>query len=114
MYCRNCAAEIDENVKYCPYCGAPVNPEPVVGTKSKIAAGLLGIFLGGLGIHKFYLGYKKEGLIMLAISLVGGILTLGIAASVIGIIGIVEGIIYLVQEDDVFDRIYVQNRKGWF
>ena len=39
--------------------------------KSKLVAGLLGIFLGGFGVHKFYLGYTKEGIIMLAVWLVG-------------------------------------------
>ena len=79
-------------------------------SKDKLAAGLLGIFLGSLGIHKFYLGYKKEGIIMLVVSLV----TCGIGASVMGIIGLVEGIIYLTKSDEEFQDIYVQGYKGWF
>ena len=114
MYCKNCGTEIDENVKVCPNCGTPVEGQRIVGSKSKIAAGLLGIFLGGIGIHKFYLGYKKEGVIMILISIIAGILTLGIAASVMGVIGIIEGIIYLVQDDEAFEQIYVRNHKGWF
>ncbi|MBQ4523178.1 MAG: TM2 domain-containing protein [Lachnospiraceae bacterium] len=78
--------------------------------KSKIAAGLLGIFLGSLGIHKFYLGYKKEGLIMLLVSL----LTCGFGASVMGIIGLIEGIMYLTKSDEDFENTYVMQQKTWF
>ena len=78
--------------------------------KSKIAAGLLAIFLGSLGIHKFYLGYKKEGIIMLLVSL----LTCGFGASVMGIIALIEGIMYLTKSDEEFVDIYVNGEKGWF
>lgn len=79
-----------------------------------MAAGVLGILLGSLGIHKFYLGYTKEGLIMLLVSLIGGILTIGIAALVMEIIGLVEGIIYLTKSDQDFYDIYIVGHKGWF
>ena len=114
MYCQNCGNQIDEKAVVCPHCGVPVQQARFQSEKSKIAAGLLGIFLGGLGIHKFYLGYKKEGIIMLVVSIVGAFLTLGLATSVMGIIGIVEGIVYLVKDDEEFDRTYVKNYKGWF
>lgn len=78
--------------------------------KDKLVAGLLGIFLGSLGIHKFYLGYTKEAVIMLLVSL----LTCGIGASVMGIIGLVEGILYLTKQDDEFQNTYVLGHKGWF
>ena len=78
--------------------------------KDKMAAGLLGIFLGSLGIHKFYLGYKKEGVIMLLVSL----LTCGAGAAVMSIIGLIEGIMYLTKTDEDFQAIYVQGYKGWF
>lgn len=80
------------------------------GAEKKIAAGICGILLGALGIHKFILGYTKEGLIMLLVS----ILTLGFLAWIMGIIGIIEGIIYLTKSDEEFVRIYVQGKKGWF
>ncbi len=78
--------------------------------KDKLTAGLLGIFLGALGIHKFYLGYKTEGIIMIVVSLA----TCGIGASVMSIIGLVEGIIYLTKSDEEFQYMYVENYKGWF
>lgn len=82
--------------------------------KSKMAAGLLGIFLGGLGIHKFYLGYTKEAIIMLAVGLGGGIITCGLASCVMAIIGLIEGIMYLTKTDEEFQATYVDSVKGWF
>jgi TM2 domain-containing membrane protein YozV len=81
-----------------------------LGADKKLAAGILGILLGGLGIHKFVLGYKTEGLIML----LGTILTCGIASMVFAPIGLVEGILYLVKSDEEFVRTYIQNKRGWF
>ena len=78
--------------------------------KSKIAAGLLAIFLGALGIHKFYLGYTKQGIITLVISL----FTFGIGAAVMQIIGIIEGIMYLSKSDEEFEMTYLDYQKCWF
>lgn len=72
----------------------------------KLIAGLLGILLGGFGAHKFYLGYTKAGVIQLIVTF----LTCGIGS----IIGLIEGIIYLVKTDEEFDETYVQNVKEWF
>ena len=77
---------------------------------SKLAAGICGILLGGLGIHKFILGYTGAGLIMLLVS----ILTCGIGGIVMHVIGLIEGIIYLCKPDDEFVRVYVDGRKEWF
>lgn len=96
-----------------PYQQQPVYPQPAapgVAQKSKVAAGLLGIFLGALGIHKFYLGYTKAGVIMLLVSL----LTLGIGAVVMEIIGLIEGIMYLTKSDQDFYVTYELNEKQWF
>ncbi|MEW5857307.1 MAG: TM2 domain-containing protein [Cyanobacteriota bacterium] len=76
----------------------------------KIAAGVCGILIGGLGIHKFVLGYNTEGIIMLLLSL----LTCGILAPVMGIIGLIEGIIYLTKSDEEFVSTYLVSKKGWF
>uniref|UniRef100_B8HPL5 TM2 domain containing protein n=1 Tax=Cyanothece sp. (strain PCC 7425 / ATCC 29141) TaxID=395961 RepID=B8HPL5_CYAP4 len=76
----------------------------------KVAAGICGILLGALGIHKFVLGYNTEGLIMLLVS----ILTCGILSPIMGIIGLIEGIIYLTKSDTEFYSIYVAGKKGWF
>ncbi|HKQ75873.1 MAG TPA: NINE protein [Blastocatellia bacterium] len=81
-----------------------------LGADKKVPAGVLGILIGGLGIHKFILGYNTEGLIML----LGTLLTCGFAGIVFGVIGLVEGILYLVKSDEEFVRTYIQNKRGWF
>jgi TM2 domain-containing membrane protein YozV len=80
----------------------------------KIAAGICGILLGALGVHKFILGYTTEGVIMLVVSLVAGIFTCGLSACVMQIIGLIEGIIYLTKSDREFIDIYVTKKQGWF
>ncbi|MBS7256115.1 TM2 domain-containing protein [Flavobacterium branchiicola] len=72
----------------------------------KVLAGIMGIIFGYLGIHKFILGYTQEGIIQLVISVV----TCGIG----GIIGFVEGIIYLTKSDEDFYQTYQVGKKGWF
>lgn len=79
-------------------------------SSKKVAAGICGILLGALGVHKFILGYKSEGLIMLLVTL----LTCGLAGIVFGVIGLIEGIIYLTKSDDEFAQTYVVNKRGWF
>ena len=77
---------------------------------SAIVAGLLAILIGTLGIHKFYLGYTKSGIIMLLVSL----LTFGVGAPVMAVISLIEGILYLTKSDAEFYQTYVQNKKEWF
>lgn len=76
----------------------------------KLAAGLLGIFLGALGIHKFVLGYTSAGLIMLLVSL----LTCGFGGVVMAAIGLVEGILYLTKTPEEFQAAYIDGRRPWF
>jgi TM2 domain-containing membrane protein YozV len=73
---------------------------------NKIPAGICGILLGAFGVHKFILGYSKEGLIQIVITVV----TCGMG----GIIGFIEGIIYLTKSDADFVKTYVEGKKGWF
>lgn len=92
---------------FCDHCGVATRPAQIVciacgcalrsvfaSPKSKVAAGLLAIFLGFLGIHKFYLGYKKTGAIMLAVSIGTGWLTAGLGLAAMWLVGVIEGIIY--------------------
>ena len=93
----------------------PPGPLPAAQAHSevyskKVAAGILGIVLGSLGIHKFYLGYNTAGIIMLLIS----ILTCGVGAPVMSVIGIIEGVVYLTMPDGQFEQTYVLGRKEWF
>ena len=88
----------------------PIQDWQLMGADKKIVAGILGIVIGGLGIHKFVLGYQKEGMIMLLIS----VLSCFTLSSVMHVIGIIEGIMYLTKSDEEFVRTYIQGRKGWF
>ena len=95
----------------CLSCGvalSPVRHNP--RAENKIAAGVCGILLGSLGVHKFILGYTGAGLTLLLVT----VLTCGLAGMVTHLIGLIEGIIYLAKSDDEFVRTYVDGRKAWF
>ena len=77
---------------------------------NKIAAGVCGILIGSLGVHKFILGYTGAGLIMLLVT----VLTCGVGGIVMHVIGLIEGIIYLTKSDQEFVRTYVEGRSEWF
>jgi TM2 domain-containing membrane protein YozV len=99
--------------------------------QKKLIAGLLAIFLGSLGVHKFYLGMNRPGAVLLGLN-VGvwvlatllGIITLGVGFLItlplasllsfaLGVLGLVEGIIYLTKSDDAFAREYLVGKKAW-
>lgn len=95
-----------------PQCVAASHAGGVVG-KRHVTAGLLAIFMGAFGIHKFYLGFVNTGFIVLGITIVGSLLSLGAAALVMQLIAIVEGIIYLAKPQSQFERDYVQGQRKW-
>jgi hypothetical protein len=66
----------------------------------------LGILLGSFAIHKFYLGYTKTGIIQIVVT----VLTCGAG----GLIGVIEGIIYLTKSDADFVATYINGKKEWF
>jgi TM2 domain-containing membrane protein YozV len=125
-YCTKCGAINDDLAQYCSNCQAQLAPvsggvgyQPMqsvhpgaigdwksLGADKKIPAGICAILVGGLGVHKFILGYTTEGIIQIVITA----LTCGFGS----IVGIVEGIIYLTKSDEDFVRTYIQNKKGWF
>jgi TM2 domain-containing membrane protein YozV len=82
----------------------PRQKEPMAS--KKVTAGLLALFLGGLGIHKFYLGYNRAGLIQLVLFFC----TCGATK----LLGFIEAIIYLTKSDDEFIRTYQIGKKEWF
>lgn len=87
------------------------------GEKDKIAAGLLAVFLGAWGIHKFYLGFTTPGLVFLLVNTVGFVISwvlLFIPNIIFALIAVVEGIIYLTRSDDEFRQLYVVQKKQWF
>jgi TM2 domain-containing membrane protein YozV len=97
-FCYNCGNSVQPNSTVCLNCGVALDGG-VQGNKSKIAAGLLGIFLGSFGVHNFYLGYTSKAVIQLVLSIVGILTTCLIIGSVIllgtWIWGLVEGIMIL-------------------
>ena len=90
----------------------------VGGDNKKILAGILAIILGSFGIHKFILNYQKEGFILLAATIVGFALScLGVGVFILwitGLIGLIEGIIYLTKSDEDFYNTYQVGKKPWF
>ena len=100
-FCTNCGQELEDNVSFCMNCGKEVNVSKKVENvkankntnepKSKIAAGLLGIFLGSFGVHNFYLGYTNKAVAQLLIT----VLSCGTLSFVSGTWALVEGIMIL-------------------
>ena len=80
----------------------------------RTSIGILAIIFGFLGVHKFMLGYKREGFILLAVSIFGGIITCGIAIIVTDIIGIIEGIMILNKTPMQFKKTYIDRKTFWF
>lgn len=103
--CNNCGTNYDDNMMNCPNCGAPapqmnqqpmggqpqyqqpMGGQPMPGAKSKMTAGLLGLFLGAYGVHNFYLGNTSRGILQLVLTFV----TCGLAS----LWGFIEGILIL-------------------
>ena len=113
-YCTRCGATMSKRQKYCPECDERQpegrDPEMAEANSKKITAGICDLLCGGLGVHKFILGFTTAGVIMLLVSL----LTCGIGAVVMHVISIVEGITYLTKTDEEFRRIYLVEKKEWF
>lgn len=99
-FCTNCGTELNEQQDICLKCGVrvnngkPTNNNP--NAKSKLAGGLLGIFLGALGVHNFYLGYTGKAVGQLLIT----ILSCGILSFVSAIWGLIEGVMILAGNID--------------
>ncbi len=93
MYCKNCGTKLEDGQQVCLNCGViveeakPVNSE----SKSKIAAGLLAIFLGVFGVHNFYLGYTGKGVAQLLIT----VLSCGVLSFISYIWAVIEGVLIL-------------------
>ena len=111
MFCKQCGKPINDGQELCDECkvagtaqptqteeqssntNETYNAAPNVSSspKSKIAAGLLGIFLGSFGVHNFYLGYTGKAIAQLLITL----LSCGVLSFASGVWGLIEGILIL-------------------
>lgn len=121
IFCSGCGETMPADAQFCAKCGkrnvtlaaeptptqtatsteptpgvipAPAAGDYTPGAKSRITAGILGILLGGIGVHKFYL--NKVGL--------GVLYILFCWTFVPSVIALIEGIIYLTQDDATFSR----------
>lgn len=102
--CVACTAQMSMNAPFCPTCAHPNLLSPYENAvKTKIVVGLLAIFLGTFGIHRFYLNQARLGLLYL-------IFFWTIIPTVVGII---EGLLYLIQSDERFRerRIKARTKK---
>jgi len=97
-----------------PAQASPTDPAIQQANGTKLAAGLCGIFLGSLGVHKFVLGLTTPGIIMLLVTLLASPFTCGLGALPMGIIGLIEGILYLTKSDQEFYETYIVGKKAWF
>ena len=97
-FCTSCGAVIKKEAELCPQCGVRQKSAPMftASSKSRQTAGILAILLGGLGVHKFYMG--KAGIAFLYIIFCWTFIP--------AIIGLVEGIIYLTMDDESFSTKY--------
>src|SRR5687768_3893429 len=94
-FCESCGEIIKIRAELCPKCGVR---QRQASTKSKITAGILALFLGGLGVHKFYLGQTGLGILYLVF----------FWTFIPAIIALVEGIILLTMSDDRFAEKYAR------
>lgn len=90
-----------------------VTPGSVPESK-RVLAGVLGILLGGLGIHKFVLGYTLEGVLMIVGTIGISVVTCGLGSWAVPLVGLIEGIVYLTKSDAEFIQTYQLNKRGWF
>ncbi len=103
-FCGACGAQLDARAEICPKCGvrqvilpqSGATATTSVGEKSRVVAAVLAILLGGLGVHKFYLGNTGLGILYLVFCW----------TFIPAILGIVEGIMYLTMTDAAFAAKY--------
>jgi TM2 domain-containing membrane protein YozV len=87
------------------------------GKSKRIAAGVFALLLGGLGVHKFYLGYMTAGMVMLLVTVFGALFFCvgGVFGPIIiSVIALIEGILYLTKSDQEFYNIYQRHSRPWF
>ncbi|WP_224447225.1 TM2 domain-containing protein [Haloprofundus salilacus] len=101
VYCHNCGEQIDAAAELCPHCGVRQRPPPSAVDDKRLVAALLAILLGSFGAHKFYLGRTKVGILYLLFFWTG----------LPGLVGIVEGALYLSKSREEFEAKYAERDR---
>jgi TM2 domain-containing membrane protein YozV len=99
QYCSSCGEIIKKEAEICPHCGVRQKPAVPSSSKDRTTAGILAILLGGIGVHKFYLGETGMGVLYLCFSW----------TLIPAIVGFIEGLLYLTKTDEEFQRQYVND-----
>ncbi|MEG0315068.1 MAG: TM2 domain-containing protein [Erysipelotrichaceae bacterium] len=99
-FCQHCGGKVDPNAEVCLKCGYSLKINENSSEKSKVVAGLLGIFVGSLGIHNFYLGFSSKGILQVILT-IAGLATCGITSIIAEIWGLIEGIMILTNKAPV-------------
>ena len=119
--CPVCGRPVTDNAYVCLFCGChvrqyqpPVKPSstpPITPTyaqpkstaksRCRTSAGVLGIVVGALGIHNFYMGYIGRGLVQLLVSVLGCWFTGGLSVLAMGLWSLIEGILILTDKETV-------------
>jgi len=94
IFCKNCGKEIDDKASVCVNCGVSVIQPNQSLDKSRITAGIFALLLGGLGVHKFYMGKIGMGILYLVFCW----------TFVPSIVGFIEGIVFLTESDESFAK----------
>lgn len=103
-YCQDCGAEFGEDAEVCPECGAErLESGDNAGESDRVVVGLLAVFLGLFGAHKFHQGATKLGIMYLLIFWTG----------VPAILGVIEGVIILTTSDEIYEQKYADGAILW-
>jgi len=97
-FCRDCGAVIQSQAEICPKCGVRQKSIPLAGGRTRTSAAIFALFLGWLGMHKFYLGQPGLGVLYL----------LFCWTFVPSIVSFIEAIVYLSMTDESFNAKYNQ------
>jgi TM2 domain-containing membrane protein YozV len=116
-----------ENSRFGPISPIPISPgafapgtvasgavDALPHDSKRVLAGVLAILLGFVGVHKFVLGYREAGAVMLLVTFIGGLCTSGLSILAAWVVGVIEGIVYLSKSDSEFVREYQVGRREWF
>jgi TM2 domain-containing membrane protein YozV len=99
QYCSSCGEIIKKEAEICPECGVRLRQPYDDSEIDRVTAGVFALLLGSFGVHKFYMGDVRLGVLYLCF----------FWTAIPGLVGFIEGILYLTKSDAEFQRQYVEN-----